>query len=139
MQKRVRAGHCFGFDPRHECLAAGSNDSSFCPSPDGFEEFCNVGTIPDHNDSVLFTDASGTPPQYASAAPPNAGVTVVAGDFIAVHSFEFREMRGFVEMPQNIHADTCTNWLLLFAYICGTRVLVFVMHAFAMFCRSHKV
>jgi hypothetical protein len=115
----VPAGHCFGFDPRHECLAAdaGANASSFCPSPDGFEEFCNVGTIPDHNDSVLFADASGTPPQYASAVQPNAGVTVVAGDFIAVNSFEFREMRGFVEMPQNVHADTLGLYKLV-AIVC---------------------
>jgi hypothetical protein len=120
------AGHCFGFDPRHECLAAdaGANASSFCPSPDGFEEFCNVGTVPDHNDSVLFADASGTPPQYASAAQLNAGVTVVAGDFIAVNSFEFREMRGFVEMPQNVHADTLGLYKLV-AIVCICVALVF--------------
>ena len=65
----VPSGHCFGFDPRYECLAADTGPStSGCPNPDGFEKFCNAGTIPDGDDSVLFADASGKLPQNDSTA-----------------------------------------------------------------------
>ncbi len=58
-------GQCFGFDSRHECLAAntGQNPTHHCPDPVGFEEFCNNGVIPELNDApqdtILFADASG--------------------------------------------------------------------------------
>jgi hypothetical protein len=33
-------------------------------------------------------------------------IIISAGDFMAVNTNEFRELRGFVEPPQNMHADS---------------------------------
>jgi hypothetical protein len=57
--------HCLEFRPSFECLAAdmGQTPSWNCPNPVRFEDFCNNGVHPELNDeeTILFTDASGTP------------------------------------------------------------------------------